>query len=180
MAVKIGITGPVGSIKAEALRKIIEMLEKDGTVVQGVLVSEINEHGKLAGYSLFDISTKKKIVFAQSGITSRVKIDKLGVDTRLLEEILIPSLQKARESADVIVIDEVGKLENTTRSIQSEIETTLKSEKPLIVTLHKKSRNPVLQEIRSLEGIRVFDITPINRSILPFRVLMVLRGEEGT
>ena len=48
MAVKIGITGPVGSIKAEALRKIIEMLEKDGTVVQGVLVSEINEHGKLA------------------------------------------------------------------------------------------------------------------------------------
>lgn len=179
MAVKIGITGPVGSIKAEALRKIIEMLEKDGTVVQGVLVSEINEHGKLTGYSLFDISTKKRIVFAQAGITSRVKIDKLGVDTRLLEEILIPSLQKARESADVIVIDEVGKLENTTRSIQTEIETTLKSEKPLIVTLHKKSRNPVLQEIRSLEGIRVFDITPINRSILPFRVLMVLRGEEG-
>ncbi len=180
MAVKIGITGPVGSIKAEALKKIIEMLEKDGTVVQGVLVSEITEHGKLTGYSLFDISTKKKITFAQAGIVSRVKIDKLGVDTRLLEEILIPSLQKARESADVIVIDEVGKLENTTRSIQTEIETTLKSEKPLIVTLHKKSRNPVLQEIRSLEGIRVFDITPINRSILPFRVLMVLRGEEGT
>lgn len=179
MAVKIGITGPVGSIKAEALRKIIEMLEKDGTVVQGVLVSEVTERGKLTGYSLFDISTKKRIVFAQSTIASRVKIDKLGVDTRLLEEILIPSLQKARETSDVIVIDEVGKLENTTKSIQAEIEATLKSEKPLIVTLHKKSRNPVLQEIRSLEGIRVFDITPINRSILPFRVLMVLRGEEG-
>lgn len=179
MAVKIGITGPVGSIKAEALRKIIEMLEKDGTVVQGVLVSEVTERGKLTGYSLFDISTKKKIVFAQNTIASRVKIDKLGVDTRLLEEILIPSLQKARETSDVIVIDEVGKLENTTKNIQSEIEATLKSEKPLIVTLHKKSRNPVLQEIRSLEGIRVFDITPINRSILPFRVLMVLRGEEG-
>ncbi|MEM0157017.1 MAG: NTPase [Thermoplasmataceae archaeon] len=179
MAVKIGITGPVGSIKAEALHKIIDMLEKDGTVVQGVLVSEITEHGKLLGYSLFDISTKKKITFAQAGIISRIKIDKLGVDTRLLEEILVPSLQKARESADVIVIDEIGKLENTTRSIQAEIETTLKSEKPLIVTLHKKSRNPVLQEIRALEGIRVFDITPINKSTLPFKVLRVIRGEEG-
>ncbi|MCL6090611.1 MAG: NTPase [Candidatus Thermoplasmatota archaeon] len=179
MAVKIGITGPVGSIKADALRKIIEMLEKDGTIVQGVLVSEISEHNKLTGYSLFDISSKKKIVFAQSTIVSRVKIDKLGVDTRILEEILIPSLQKARESSDVIVIDEIGKLENTTRSIQAEIELTLKSEKPLIVTLHKKSRNPVLQEIRSLEGIRVFDITPINRNILPFKVLRVLKGEEG-
>ena len=101
------------------------------------------------------------------------------MDTRLLEEILVPSLRKAWESADVIVIDEIGKLENTTRNIQEEIETTLKSEKPLIVTLHKKSRTPVLQEIRALEGIRVFDITPINKSTLPFKVLRVIRGEEG-
>ncbi|MCL4420322.1 MAG: NTPase [Candidatus Thermoplasmatota archaeon] len=179
MAVKVGITGPVGSIKAEAVSKIIDMLQKDGKIVQGVLVSEIVENNKLYGYSLFDINTKKRIVFAQATIVSRVKIDKLGVDTRLLEEILIPSLKKAREEADVIIIDEIGKLENTTKTIRSEIQTTLKSEKPLIVTLHKKSRNPVLQEIRSLEGIRVFDITPINRNILPFKVLKVLKGEEG-
>ncbi len=179
MAVKVGITGPVGSIKAEAVSKIIDMLQKDGKIVQGVLVSEINQNNKLFGYSLFDINTKRKIVFAQMNIVSRVKIDKLGVDTRLLEETLIPSLQKAREEADIIVIDEIGKLENTTKTIRNEIQTTLKCEKPLIVTLHKKSRNPVLQEIRSLEGIRVFDITPINRNILPFKVLRVLNGEEG-
>lgn len=178
MAIKIGITGPVGSIKAEALKKIMDMLQKDGAIVQGVLVSEINENHKLTGYSLFDISTKKKIIFAQSTISSRVKLDKLGVDTRILEEILLPSLQKARETADFIVIDEIGKLENLTRNVQTEVEATLKSQKPLIVTLHKKSRNPVLQEIRSLEGIRVFDITPINRNLLPFKVLRVLRGEE--
>jgi nucleoside-triphosphatase len=178
MAVKIGITGPVGSIKAEALKKIMDMLQKDGAIVQGLLVSEIIENHKLTGYSLFDISTKKKVIFAQSSISSRVKLDKLGVDTRILEEILIPCLQKARESADYIVIDEIGKLENLTRNVQSEVEATLKSQKPLIVTLHKKSRNPVLQEIRSLEGIRVFDITPINRNLLPFKVLRVLRGEE--
>ena len=179
MAVKVGITGPVGSIKAEALRKIIDMLQKDGLEVQGLLVTEIVNNSKLAGYSIFDIYTKKKAVFADTVITSRVKIDKLGVDTRILEEILIPSLQKARENADLIVIDEIGKLENATKNVQKEIEETLKSPKPLIVTLHKKSRNPVLQEIRSLEGIRVFDITPINRNILPFKVMRVLKGEEG-
>ncbi|WP_188680992.1 NTPase [Thermogymnomonas acidicola] len=179
MAVKICITGPVGSIKAEALSRIIEMLQKDGLTVQGVLVSEVVENNKLVGYSIFDISSKKRAVFAQSGIVSRVKLDKLGVDTRVLEEILIPSLQKARENADVIVIDEVGKLENLTKSVQKEIGETLRTEKPIIVTLHKKSRNPVLQEIRSLEGVRVFDITPINKNIMPFRVLRVLNGEEG-
>jgi nucleoside-triphosphatase len=180
VAVKIGITGPVGSIKAEALRKIMDMLTNDGMIIQGVLVNEVMEHGKLKGYSLFDINTKKRVNFAEADIVSRVKIDKLGVDTRLLEEILIPSLQKAREEANVIVIDEVGKLENVTKNIQKEIVETLKSEKPLVVTLHKKSRNPVLQEIKALEGIRVFDITPINRNLLPFRVVRVIKGEEGS
>ncbi|MHB8372097.1 MAG: NTPase [Thermoplasmataceae archaeon] len=180
MAVKIGITGPVGSIKAEALSKIMEILKNDGKIIHGVLVNETLEQGKLKAYSILDIYSKRRVTFAEVGLVSRVKIDKLGVDTRLLEEILIPCLKKAREIADIIVIDEIGKLENTTRSVQKEINDTLNYIKPLIVTLHKKSRNPVLQEIRSLEGVRVFDITPINRNILPFKVLRVLNGEEGT
>ncbi len=178
LAIKIGITGPVGSIKSEALQKIIDMLQKDGMNVQGVLISKVSKNGKITGYVIEDISTRKKAQFCDESFVSRVKIDKLGVDTRLLEEILISSLQKAVESSDVIIIDEVGKLENTTKSVHSGIEEALKCGKPLIVTLHKRSRNPVLQEIKSLEGVRVFDITPINKNILPFKVMRVLKGEE--
>ena len=54
----------------------------------------------------------------------------------------------------------------------------MKSEKSIIVTLHKKSRNPVLQEFRGYESVRVFDITPINKNILPFKIIKVLNGEE--
>ncbi|CAC12127.1 conserved hypothetical protein [Thermoplasma acidophilum] len=178
LAIKIGITGPVGSIKSEALQKIIDMLKNDNLNVQGVLVSKVTNNGKLTGYTIEDIESKRKAQFCFDNFVSRVKIDKLGVDTKILEEILIPSLQKARETADVIVIDEIGKLENTTKKVHAEIEETLKCGKPLIVTLHKRSRNPVLQEIKSLEGVRVFDITPINKNILPFKVMHVLKGEE--
>ena len=121
---------------------------------------------------------KRRIVFADTGISSRVKIDKIGVDTRLLEELLIPAMHRAIETADVIVIDEVGKLENTTKNIQKTINDALNSTKPILVTIHKKSRNPVLQEIRALEGVRIFDITPINRSLLPYRVMKVITGED--
>ncbi len=179
MAVKVGITGPVGSIKSEVVRKIIEMLENEGAVIHGLLMGEIYSNSKIVGYTLYDLNTKKKITFADSSIISRVKIDKIGVDTRILEEFVAPSMSKAREVADYIVIDEIGKLENTTKTVQKEIDLTLNSDKPLIVTLHKKSRNPVLQEIKSLEGVRVFDLTPINRNILPFKVIKVLKGEEG-
>ncbi len=180
MGLKIVITGPVNSIKTVALKKILEILENEGKVIHGVLFGEVRKEGKLSGYSIYDLHTKRKAVFADVKLISRVKIDKIGVDTRILEEILVPSLQKASEMADYIVIDEIGKLQHTTRAVQTAIDGVLHGEKPLILTLHKKSRNPVLQEIRSLEGVRVFDITPINRNILPFKVLRVLQGEEGS
>ncbi|KJE49237.1 MULTISPECIES: NTPase [Acidiplasma] len=178
MGIKVGITGPVGSIKSEALAKVMEMLQNDGKVIEGTLMSEKSEHGKLYSYFITDILTKKKIEFARYDLVSRVKVDKLGVDTKALEELLIPSLEKALEEADIIVIDELGKIENATKNIKNEIEKVMKSEKEIIITLHKKSRNPVLQEFRAYESVRVFDITPINKNILPFKIVKVLNGEE--
>ncbi len=178
MAIKVGITGPMGSIKSEALSKIMEMLQNNGKVIEGTMVSEKYEHGRLVAYYITDIVTKRRVEFAKIDLISRVKIDKLGVDTKLLENLIVPSLQKAREEADIIVIDELGKVENATKTIKNEIEETMQSDKLIIVTLHKKSRNPVLQEFRGYESVRVFDITPINKNILPFKIVKVLNGEE--
>ncbi|MEM0139398.1 MAG: NTPase [Ferroplasma sp.] len=178
MAIKVGITGPMGSIKSEALNKVMEMLQNSGMIIQGTIVSEKYEHGRVTAYSISDILTKRRVEFARIDLVSRVKIDKLGVDTKPLENLLVPSLQKAREEADVIVIDELGKVENASKTIKNEIELTMKSDKLIIVTLHKKSRNPVLQEFRGYESVRVFDITPINKNILPFKIVKVLNGEE--
>ncbi len=69
-------------------------------------------------------------------------MDKLGVDTKALEELLIPSLEKALEEADIIVIDELGKIENATKNIKNEIEKVMKSEKEIIITLHKNQEIP--------------------------------------
>lgn len=66
MAVKIGITGPVGAIKAEALKKIIEMLANQEKIVQGVLVSEVLTNNKLTGYTIFDIYSKKRYSLQRS------------------------------------------------------------------------------------------------------------------
>ena len=122
MAIKVGITGPIGSIKTEALNKIMEMLQNNGKVIEGTLVTEKIEHGKVIAYYITDIVTKKRVEFARIDLISRVKVDKLGVDTKSLEELLVPSLQKSREEADVIIIDELGKIENTTKQIKNEIE----------------------------------------------------------
>ncbi len=178
MAIKVGITGPMGSIKTEALNKIMDMLQNEGKNIEGTLMSEKIEHGKIYSYFITDILTKKRVEFARHDLVSRVKIDKLGIDVKSLEELVIPSFEKALEESDIIVIDELGKIENASKNIKNEVEKVMKSDKEIVITLHKKSRNPVLQEFRGYESVRVFDITPINKNILPFKIIKVLNGEE--
>ncbi len=178
MAIKVGITGPIGSIKTEALNKIMEMLLNEGKTIEGTLISGKIERGRICTYFITDILTKKRVEFARNDLVSRVKIDKLGIDVKSLEDLVIPSLEKAMEESDIIVIDELGKIENASKNIKNEVEKVMKSDKEIVITLHKKSRNPVLQEFRGYESVRVFDITPINKNILPFKIIKVLNGEE--
>ncbi len=178
MAIKVGITGPIGSIKTEARNKMREMLLNEGKTIEGTLISGKIERGRICTDFITDILTKKRVEFARNDLVSRVKIDKLGIDVKSLEDLVIPSLEKAMEESDIIVIDELGKIENASKNIKNEVEKVMKSDKEIVITLHKKSRNPVLQEFRGYESVRVFDITPINKNILPFKIIKVLNGEE--
>jgi nucleoside-triphosphatase len=50
-------------------------------------------------------------------------------------------------------------------------------EKPMLLTLHKKSRNPLLQDIRRRDDVRILEVTPINRNLLPYKIMKLMKGE---
>ena len=51
-------------------------------------------------------------------------------------------------------------------------------EKNIIMTLNKKSRNPLLQDIRRMDDVRILEVTPVNRTILPFKIVSIIKGEQ--
>ena len=53
----------------------------------------------------------------------------------------------------------------------------LDADKPLILTLHKKSRNPLLQDIRRRDDLRILEVTPVNRNLLPYKIVKLIKGE---
>ncbi|HLE96006.1 MAG TPA: nucleoside-triphosphatase [Candidatus Thermoplasmatota archaeon] len=57
------------------------------------------------------------------------------------------------------------------------VKAALDTPKPMIMTLHKKSRNPLLQDIRRRDDIRILEVTKINRNLLPYKVEKLLDGE---
>ncbi len=178
MYIKIGLSGLPGVGKTTTLIKTIEILEEEGYVVGGMITEELRENGKRTGFYVLDWMSKEKKVFAHKDFESRHRVGKYGIDINALEEVGIKALQDAMEKADVIVIDEIGKMEVESKKFVQTVRDILDMDKHMIMTLHKKSRNSLLQEIRRRDDIRMLEVTPINRNLLPFKIVQLIKGER--
>jgi len=178
MYIKIGLSGLPGVGKTTTLIKTIEILEEEGYVVGGMITEELRENGRRTGFYVLDWMSKEKKVFAHKDFESRHKVGKYGIDVKALEDVGIKALQNAMEKADVIVIDEIGKMEVESKKFVQTVRDILDMDKHIIMTLHKKSRNSLLQEIRRRDDIRMLEVTPINRNLLPFKIVQLIKGER--
>jgi len=130
------------------------------------------------GFSLMNWITKEKKIFAHMDYDTHVKVGRYGIDIDILDEIAVKALEVAKEEADIVIIDEIGKMEVESKSFVSIVKETLDVDKNMIITLHKKSRNALLQDIRRRDDIRILEVTPINRHLLPFKIIRLVKGEQ--
>jgi nucleoside-triphosphatase len=176
--VKIGITGLPGSGKTQTLLRIIQLLEQEGIKVGGMVTEPIIEKQRRSGFRITNWLTKEHEVFAHEGLKSRVRSGRYGVNLAALDGLGTRSLAEARESADVIVIDEVGKMEVESEVFTQSVVETLDANKSIVMTLHKKSRNPLLQDIRRRDELRLLEVTPVNKNLLAFKIVRLLTGKS--
>ena len=175
--IKIGITGLPGAGKTHTLRKVVEMLEMEGIKVGGMITDGIIENGAKVGFMVQDLLTKEEGVLARLDMQSEVKFLDYGVDMDSLNNIGVAAIMRSIDDAEVIVIDEVGKLEVESKHFIEAVKEALEADKPLLLTLHKKSRNPLLQDIRRRDDVRILEVTPTNKNILPYKIIPLIKEE---
>jgi nucleoside-triphosphatase len=173
---KIGITGMPRVGKTNTLIKIIEKIEASGYKIGGMVTEPIIEDKKRVGFYVKDWMTKEKEVFAHITLDLKDKIGKYGVDIDILERVGVPAIERAIEDEDVniIIIDEIGKMEMLSERFCDIVIEALDSDKPILVTLHKKSRSPLLQDVRRRDDIRILEVTPVNRNLLPYKIEKIM------
>lgn len=173
---KIGITGMPGVGKTQALLKIIGALEKSGYIVEGMITKPITKKKTRVGFYVADWQTGEKEVFAHIDFETKEKVGDYGVDLDVLEKIGVPAIEKAitDDEVDVIIIDEIGKMEMLSEKFCEIVIEALDSDKPIMVTLHKKSRTPLLQDVRRRDDIRILEVTPVNRNLLPYKIEKIM------
>jgi nucleoside-triphosphatase len=108
---KFIIIGRPGSGKSTCITLLLEKLRASGIKVGGIRTPELRERGVRKGFAVEDILTGRTDVFASTDFKEGPSISKYRVDVMRFESIAIPALRRALEECDVVIIDEIGKME---------------------------------------------------------------------
>jgi nucleoside-triphosphatase len=187
---KIGITGLPNVGKTATLAAICRKLEHDEFVIGGMITRAYRpgDGSVRVGFYIEDWQTGEKDVFASKEFDNNIR-EKTETDdgtyyvaVDVLDRIGVNAIRNSirDEEVDIIIIDEVGKMEMHSEEFNKAVKEALDCPKPVIMTLHKKSRNPLLQDLRRRDDVRILEVTAVNKNLLPYKIEKVLKDHLQT
>ena len=117
--------------KTSLLRQIVAVCQRSAG---GFYTAEVREAGQRVG---FDITTLagETAPLARVGLASPYRVGKYGVDLLSLEHVGVRALSLALDSCDIVVCDEIGKMELFSSSFREVVRKALASPKLLLGTI---------------------------------------------
>lgn len=169
------ITGPPGIGKTTIVKSLSHLLK--GLDLIGFYTEEIREKGARKGFRL-------KALDGREGVLAHVdiegpKIGKYGVNVKGFERFLSSLDLKAQ----VILIDEIGKMECLSKRFISLVRKLLDSEEVVTVATVAERGRGLIQEVKERKDCEIFKVSYENREALPLeiaeRIRTILRDLEG-
>jgi nucleoside-triphosphatase len=130
----------------------------------GFYTTEIRSKGSRLGFELQGLNGKHRTL-AHVDINSRHRVGEYRVDTGGFEEFL-EILDLLNPDVELIVIDEIGKMELFSNRFHSLVRDVLNSNKRLLVRIVLEGGG-LIQEIKQRSDIHRLEVTQGNRESLP-------------
>ncbi len=144
--------------KTTLVNKIIKQLSCN---IGGFYTHEILENGRRTGFYITDFDGNQMIMASEKS-NSPYRVNKYGVSIDAFEKIGIPAMERALQNAELIVIDEIGKMEMFSQKFCNMLRTVFNSEKPLLATI-KRIDCELTKELKQRKDVIIFEVTANNR-----------------
>ena len=155
------VTGRPGVGKTTIIERVLAALDVDAG---GFYTREVRENGKRIGFSIVDLNGETGVL-ARVGLESPHRVARYGVDREDLERVGVAALEQAVDGSDLIVMDEIGRMELCSEAFMSAVMRALDSAKPVLGTL-QASENEFLDAVRARDDVEVHEVTSANRECL--------------
>jgi nucleoside-triphosphatase THEP1 len=154
------LTGPPGCGKSTLIEKIIAHIDKPMT---GFFTRELRDQGRRVGFSINTLAGKQSVL-AHETSKSRVRVGKYGVNIDAIDQIAVPSLSPSNPD-EIVVIDEIGKMECASSRFREVVLKVLDSEHPVIGSIAQRG-HPFIQTVRERDDVSLVLISETSRDSL--------------
>jgi nucleoside-triphosphatase THEP1 len=164
------LTGRPGVGKTTIIQRIISQLT---CRLGGFTTQEIRRGDLRVGFSIRAVDDDQEGILAHIDSPSPYRVSKYGVNVDEMERVGVAALCRALESSDLIVMDEIGRMENYCPTFRRAVLDGLDASQMVLGTLQMRS-TPFLDAIRQRPDVIVKLVTSQNRDGLPVKLLALL------
>ncbi|MBI3354182.1 MAG: NTPase [Nitrospirae bacterium] len=169
------LTGMPGVGKTTLIVKLAaEMISQMRLRPGGFYTHETREGFFRSGFKIFSLDGREGVL-ADTKLDSPHKVGKYGVDVKALEDIGVASLEAAisNKDIDVIIIDEIGRMEAISQRFKDAVLAALNSPKIVVATIQHEGNGYIFQ-IKNREDVKLIEVTEENRGKLAGDILSML------
>ncbi len=172
MSTALLITGAPGTGKTTLIRAVIaESPLRPG----GFITEEIREGGERVGFRVSTLDGRVGIL-AHAKTVQGPRIGRYRVDVPAFEAVGVTALEAATAEADLIVVDEIGKMELCSPRFAPALEAALASRKPVLGTI-MQAPHPWIDNLKRRSTVELYRLTERNRQDL--KDALVARLQRG-
>ena len=159
MAKVLLLSGKPGTGKTSLIKEAIDRVKIEAG---GFYTQEIRSAGVRQGFKIITLDGKEAIL-AHINISSPYQVSKYNVDIDSLNEVGISAIQQALKQNDLIVIDEIGKMELLSLQFQEVVLQAIQSGKKILGTVMFTS-HPFADEIKRRPEVTTLVVSGANRN----------------
>lgn len=160
------LSGEPGTGKTTIIKEVLSKAYKSAG---GFYTEEIRIQGARQGFKIITLDGKNAVL-AHTSVRSPYRVSKYGVDIDSMDKVAVPALKQAIQSKDIVVLDEIGKMELFSSSFKDAVIEALESGKKVLGTI-MLAPHPWADKIKARQDVGIIKVTRLNRNEVVNQVL---------
>ncbi len=152
------LTGRPGTGKTSLIKTVVAGLSgKAG----GFYTEEIREQGRRLGFKLVTLDGQEATL-AHANFHSRYRVSRYGVDVESLDRVGVAALKRAASECDLVVVDEIGKMELFSADFRETVLQIIAGGKRVLGAI-MLSPDPWADAVKRQPQVKLVEVTRTNR-----------------
>jgi len=165
------LTGAPGTGKTTIIREAVSASKMKAG---GFYTQEIRQGGARQGFEIVTLDGSQAVL-SHIDIRGPQRVGKYGVDAAAFDRVAVAALRRAIQQSDLIVVDEIGKMELFSSDFKDALMEALNSGKRMLGTIMLRP-HPFADQIKGDPRVQLLLVSRTNRQHVPAEVTKWLQG----